>query len=258
MVRCPHHHTAIKSCLQCDQLRKRRQHLFQPPLDWWSRYSLCALYRFNELMINSASRGSVSYSIQLFQALGIPAHISVQNSYLPGVIATGTQDGRNFYLVLTAHHVFNITNRIVVTQGYEIVPRAPPWMRPFSHNGATPDSNPTVFCVRVKSRSHAVAASRVPYIARCNRQTVSGGSFASGSGSTHDTRTTSLHKGAFFHVDETELQRTTVSRHFLGHGFRNQKLDCIKRWSGCEEVRALLFCVVAFLHLLRHQPATNF
>ena len=26
----------------------------------------------------------------------------------------------------------------------------------------------------------------------------------------------------------------------FGHGFRNQKLDCFKRWSGCEEVRALL------------------
>ena len=61
-----------------------------------------------------------------------------------------------------------------------------------------------------------------------------------------------------FHVNVTQLQRSIVSRYYLGHGFRNQKLDCFKRWSGCEEVHALLLCVVAFLQLFRHQTATNF
>ena len=95
-------------------------------------------------------------------------------------------------------------------------------------------------------------------MARCNRQTISGGSFTSGGDSTYNSRNTVTTQMCLFHVNETQLQRLIVSSYSLGHGFQNQKLDCFKRWSGCEEVHALSLCVVAFLHLFRHQSATNF
>ena len=47
-----------------------------------------------------------------------------------------------------------------------------------------------------------------------------------------------------------------VSRYSLGHS-QIRNLTASRGGSGCEEVRSLLG-VVAFLHLLRHQPATNF
>ena len=58
-----------------------------------------------------------------------------------------------------------------------------------------------------------------------------------------------------FHVDEAELQRTVVSRYLLGHPFQNQEIDRLKRWSGSEEVRALLLRCV--FHLFHRQLAMN-
>ena len=101
---------------------------------------------------------------------------------------------------------------------------------------------------------HAAAASRVPYMARCNRRTMTGGSFASGGGSTYNSRNTSLHRCAFF---------TSMKLSFNGQPFRDTLLVMASEnrnltASRCEEVNALLLRVVALLHLLRHQPATNF
>ena len=195
--------------------------------------------------------------------IGVPTHVPIQDSHLLGVIATCTKNCSNFYRVVITHRTFNFTQRFTVTQSYEVNLRATTIdasrFSQCSNAGLlTPDSNPTEFNVFVHSRSHAAAASRVPFMARCNRQTISGGSFALGGGSTYNSRNTSLHRCAFFNVSETQLQRSIVSRYSLGHGFRNQKLDCFMRWSGCEEVRRSRLCVVAFLHLFRHQPGNEF
>ena len=89
-----------------------------------------------------------------------------------------------------------------------------------------PDSNPTEFNVFVHSRSHAAAASRVPHMGRCNRQTIPGGSSASGGGSTYNSRKHFAAQMCLLHVNETHLQWSIVSRYSFGHGFRNQKLGC--------------------------------
>ena len=39
-IRCSHHHATILSRLQCVQLWRCRQHLFQPFLDSWNRHSV--------------------------------------------------------------------------------------------------------------------------------------------------------------------------------------------------------------------------
>ena len=65
------------------------------------------------------------------------------------------------------------------------------------------------------------------WVARTS-QTRPGGSFASGGGSTHISRNTSLHLMCHFHVNETQLQRSIVSRYSFGHGFRNQKLELLQ------------------------------
>ena len=135
-------------------------------------------------------------------------------------------------------------------------------MHQVSRNVATPDcshqTRTQLNSTLVHSRSHAAAASRVPYMARCNRQTISGGSFASGGGSTYNSRNTSLHRCALF---------TSMKLSFNGRLFRDtllvktseiRNLTASRGGSACEEVRALLLCVAAFLHLFRHQPATNF
>ena len=92
---------------------------------------------------------------------------------------------------------------------------------------------------------------------RCNRQTVSDGSFASDGGSKCNARNTSRNKCALF---------TSVKLTFEGRLFRDtllvmtpeiRNLTASRSGVGYEEVRALLPCVVAFLHLLRHQPAKN-
>ena len=80
---------------------------------------------------------------------------------------------------------------------------------------------------------------RVPYVGRCNHQTRSGGSHASGEQSTHNTRNTLLHKCTSY-VIYTVLQRATISRYSLGQGFRHREFDCFLSCSGGEEVRALL------------------
>ena len=67
----------------------------------------------------------------------------------------------------------------------------------FNNDGLLkPDSNPTEFNVFVHSRSDAAAASSMPYMARCNRQTMSS-SCASDGGSTYNSRNTSPHRCAF-------------------------------------------------------------
>ena len=122
----------------------------------------------------------------------------------------------------------------------------------------TPESNPTEFKYFVHSRSHAAAASRVRYMARCNRQTIPGGSFASGGGSTYNSRNTSLHRCAF---------STSMKLSFNGRLFRDTLLVMASEISNLTASRsgvdakkfALTSSVfVSFLHLFRHQPATNF
>ena len=131
----------------------------------------------------------------------------VQDSHLLGVIATCTKD----------YHAFNFTQSFIVTQGLQNHPRVTMKASDFSHfNNAgllTPDSNPSEFNVFVHSRSHAAAASRVPYMARCNRQTTPGCWFASGGSSTYNSRnTSSMHRCAFF---------TSMKLSFNGRLFRD-------------------------------------
>ena len=99
-------------------------------------------------------------------------------------------------------------------------PRVPPWKRLISristtlgcsHQTRTPLSSTFLFIL-----------ARVP----CNRQTMSGGSFASGGGSKYNSRNTSLHRCAFFTygrlfrdtllVMASEIRNLTASRGVVG------------------------------------------
>ena len=101
------------------------------------------------------------------------------------------------------------------------------------------------------THSHAAAASRVLFMARCNRQTMSGGSFASGGSSTYNSRNTSPHRCVFFTSTKLIFNDRLFRDTLMVMASEIRKLTA-SRGGGCEEVRALLLCVVAFLHLLRH------
>ena len=137
-----------------------------------------ALSRFHDFTINSACRGSGSYSIQLLS----PSEF--HRTYR--------------FRILTSLASSRLAPRIARTlKGYTIILV---YHHECVHFVAVAHSrlDPPEFNVSVSSRSHAAAASRVPYMARCNRQTIPGGSSASGGGSTYNSRNTSLHRCAFF------------------------------------------------------------
>ena len=161
-----------------------------------------------------------------------------------------------FYRVVTAHHVFNFTKRVVVTPGYKSSLCTAMNVSIFSQRSNTgllkPDWNPTVFSVRACSmqlprpacRTWFVATARLFPVARLLRVEVRHAPLAT------------LHCASVLFPHERKRASTIVSRCSRGHGFRNQKRDRFKRRSGCEDVRALLLCLVAFSNLLR-QAATN-
>ena len=160
--------------------------------------------------------------------------------------------------VMSAHQMCTFTMRIIVTQGNKVVPvyhdpRVQPILMEQNWVAHTRlESN----CLQREGVLSFPCCCGVSCAVHGSLQTLEcGGSFTSGGGSTCRAGNISLHKCTFFHVDEAELQRTVVSRYLLGHRFQNQEIDRLKRWSGSEEVRALLLRCV--FHLFHRQLAMN-
>ena len=125
---------------------------------------------------------------------------------------------------MAAHHACNLTKRVIVAHGYEVVP---------VHHGARVQLLATEqhwiaytrlepSCLQRTCARSFPAASRMPRMARCKRQAVSVGSIASGGVRQAGFATA---RKCISHVNETELQRTIVSRNLASPGFRNQELE---------------------------------
>ena len=103
-VRCSHHHATILSRLQCVQLWRCHQHLFQPFFRLTKSSLPFTISRFNNLTVNSACRKIWFILNPTPFPIRVPTHVSIQDSHL----------------------LLNFTQRFFVTQGYQIGLRVPP------------------------------------------------------------------------------------------------------------------------------------
>ena len=138
--------------------------------------------------------------------------------------SSSSKDCSNFP-VNTVHHAFNFTQRFTVTRVYEVVPSNHHDVHQIPHQIRTqPSSTSASTLVPTQLQHHACRTSLVAIATQM------------------EVKHTTL--AALYNMDVSTVH--CISRYSLGHGLRHQKLDRLKRWSGCEKVRA------------GHQPATNF
>ena len=80
-----------------------------------------ALSRLKDLTINSACRGSGSYSIQFLPPSDFQRTYRFRIRTSLESFATCTKNCSNFYRVMITHRTFNFAQRFTVTQGYEVI-----------------------------------------------------------------------------------------------------------------------------------------